>query len=187
MDEETGDKRDKTRRKVYKLPDKDRLMRSAVAYLERYSSSSENLRRVMERKIARAARAHGREPSEFSDIVAATVERCIAIGLVDDTAYAETKASALRRRGTSRRQIEAKLAAKGVGKPLIARVLAADETDETEAARRFARRRRLGPWRTRGSRDDYRERDMAALCRAGFGFDIAREVVDGSCDPEEFR
>ncbi|PTW60242.1 regulatory protein [Breoghania corrubedonensis] len=177
--------REKQRRKIYKLPEPERLMRSAVAYLERYASSSENLRRVLERKVARAAYAHDRDASEFSEMIAAAVERCIQLGLVDDAAYAETRASSLRRRGASKRQIEAKLAAKGVAKRLIERVLAADETDETEAARRFARRRRLGPWRTRGNRDDYRERDMAALCRAGFGFDVARDVVGGGHEPSE--
>ncbi|WP_321336947.1 RecX family transcriptional regulator [Breoghania sp.] len=174
---------DEKRRRIYKLPDSERLIRSAVAYLDRYASSSENLRRVLERKVARAAYAHQRDPSEFSEMIGHTVERCVALGLVDDTAYAETRAYSLRRKGASRRQIEAKLAAKGVPKALIERVIAADTTDETSAARRLAKRRRLGPWRTRGQRADYSERDMAALCRAGFSYDVARTVISSEDEP----
>lgn len=177
--------RDEKRRRIYKLPDPERLMRSAVAYLDRYASSSENLRRVLERKVARAAYAHGRDPATFSDMIGQTVERCVSLGLVDDTAYAETRAYALRRKGASRRQIEAKLAAKGVPKALIEHVIAADTSDETSAARRLAKRRRLGPWRTRGRRDDFCERDMAALCRAGFSYDVARTVISGDGEPED--
>ncbi|WP_321340634.1 regulatory protein RecX [Breoghania sp.] len=180
-----SEEREKTRRKVYKLPEPERLMRAAVAYLERYSSSSQNLRRVLERKVMRAAHAHDRELTEFTQMIDATVERCVRIGLVNDQAYAETRAASLRRRGASRRQIEAKLSAKGVAKPMIESVMAADETDEREAAMRLAKRRRLGPWRTRGGRAENRERDMAALCRAGFSYDVAISVISSRPHEQE--
>lgn len=154
-------------------------MRSAIAYLDRYASSSDNLRRVLSRKVMRAAQALGRDAAEFETLIDTTVARCVASGLIDDKAYAETRLASLRRRGASKRQIEAKLAAKGVERKLIETVVAADPTDEVAAAERLAQRRRLGPWRTRGSRDDNRERDMAALCRAGFSYDVARRVIDG--------
>ena len=44
--------------------------------------------------------------------------------------------------------------------------------------RAYARRRHLGPYRAPDARDGRRERDLASLARAGFGFDIARRVVD---------
>ncbi|WP_049792576.1 regulatory protein RecX [Polymorphum gilvum] len=170
--------------KTWKLPTEERLARSALAYLERYASSAENLRRVLARKVTRAARAHDRDPAEFAALIDAVVARCLRAGLVDDTAFAETRVASQRRRGRSTRQIAAGLAAKGVDKSVIEAVLARDDTDDGDAARRLARRRRLGPWRTRGARADFRDRDLAALCRAGFGFDVARRVIDGDAEDD---
>jgi regulatory protein len=45
------------------------------------------------------------------------------------------------------------------------------------AAHALARRKRLGPYRT-GDRAAFREKDLAAFARAGFGFAIARRIVD---------
>lgn len=175
--------RKKTTRK-YRLPTEERLTRAAIHYLERYSSSLENLRTVLSRKVKRAAMAHDRSPDEFLEIVDRVVDKCRRAGMVDDRAYAETKLVGLRRRGRSKRQIEATLASKGVDRDLIASVMDQDDTSELEAAQTYARRRRLGPWRTSGQRQERRERDMAALCRAGYSFDIARKVIEAADDGE---
>ena len=45
------------------------------------------------------------------------------------------------------------------------------------AALRFIQRKRLGPYRL-SSRQEYRDRDLAALARAGFGYETARSVID---------
>jgi regulatory protein len=73
---------------------------------------------------------------------------------------------------------------KGIGRSDIAAALAALEVEygdsELVAAYNYARRRRLGPYRAQEARDERRERDLAALARAGFGFDTARRVVDAT-------
>jgi regulatory protein len=56
-----------------------------------------------------------------------------------------------------------------------------DETD-LAAALALAKRRRLGPFRSPGVRAANRMRDLAALGRAGFAYDIARQVIDGDPD-----
>ena len=56
---------------------------------------------------------------------------------------------------------------------------------EIEAALRYARRRRLGPYRVdREIATENRQRDLASLGRAGFSYDTARRVVDAD-DPED--
>ena len=52
-----------------------------------------------------------------------------------------------------------------------------DPQAELEAARIAARRKRLGPW-SRGDRAAQRQKDIAALARAGFSLAIARAVID---------
>ena len=48
---------------------------------------------------------------------------------------------------------------------------------EWQAAVALARRRRLGPFRKK-ERKEHRNRDLAAMARGGFDFDLARKVID---------
>jgi regulatory protein len=153
------------------------LDRAALAYLERFASSAENLRRVLARKVQRRCRLRGEDPAEFQALVEDVVRRAAAGGLVDDRRYAEGRVASLRRRGSSTRLIGAKLSAKGVAREVIEGALR-DDRDEEAAAWTFARRRRLGPYRAR-DRAAFREKDLAAMARGGFRFDLARRVVDG--------
>jgi regulatory protein len=157
------------------------LEHAALAYLERFSSSAENLRRVLMRKVERSCRHHDEDPSAFAGLVGEVVERCARNGLVDDRRYAEGRIASLRRRGGSTRAIAARLGRKGVERDVIEAALAAEGTDDEAAAQAFARRRRLGPYRT-GDRAAYREKDLAALARAGFAYATARAVVDGTAE-----
>jgi regulatory protein len=112
------------------------------------------------------------------------VAKSLKIGLIDDTRYAEARVATLRRRGGSARAIQAKLSAKGVDRSTIAAALEGEEGDEEQAARAFARRRKLGPFRP-GERAPYRDKDLAAMARAGFRFDVARSIVEGERDEDE--
>ena len=58
-----------------------------------------------------------------------------------------------------------------------------DDAAELEAAKALARRRRLGPWRHPAERAARREKDLAAMARAGFRLDAARQVIDADGPP----
>ncbi|HEV2559601.1 MAG TPA: regulatory protein RecX [Microvirga sp.] len=154
------------------------LQRAALAYLERYASSSENLRRVLRRKVEKRCRLRGEEAEPFLPLVDEVVAKSLRTGLVDDTRYAAARVSTLRRRGGSARAIGAKLAQKGIDRGTIAEALDGEEGDEEAAAHAFARRRKLGPYRLR-EREGARDKDLAAMARAGFPFDVVRRVIDG--------
>ncbi|MGF9758202.1 regulatory protein RecX [Microvirga sp. 0TCS3.31] len=180
MTDETGKPVRKPPRKVTAAY----LQRAAMSYLERYASSAENLRRVLRRKVDKRCRLRGEDPAEFHDMIDEVVAKSLKIGLIDDTRYAEARVATLRRRGGSARAIQAKLSAKGVDRGTIAAALEGEEGDEEQAARAFARRRKLGPFRP-GERAPYRDKDLAAMARAGFRFDIARSVIEGERDEEQ--
>ena len=165
------------------------LFRAAAHYLGRYASTAENLRRVLERKTQRRIRDWGDDPAapdagEAAAMVEATVAHFLELRLIDDRAFAEARLASLRRRGTSVRQVQAKLSEKGVDRELIAEVVGGDETDDRTAALAFARRRRLGPHRLR-DRAERRNRDIAAMMRAGFGLSDARHAIDHDPDDGE--
>jgi regulatory protein len=165
------------------------LERAALHYLERFASSAANLRRVLMRRVAKSAEAHGTDPADGAALVDALVARYQQSGLLDDATYARLRAESLHRQGASRRLTRAKLSAKGVDGDDIDGALAALEETAPEpdlaAACNYARRRRLGPWR-KSNRAEHRDRDLAALGRQGFGYDVARKVVDAAdCDALE--
>ena len=163
------------------------LENAALHYLERFASSAAHLRRVLMRRVERSARVHGTDRAEGAALVEALVARFERAGLVDDRVYAEGRAAALFRRGTAPRAIRAALRAKGVAGETIEAALGTLEAGpdaELAAATALARRRRLGPYRPAQARAARRDKDLAALARAGFGYDVARRVVDAG-DPAE--
>lgn len=157
------------------------LENAALHYLERFATSSANLKRVLMRKVARSAHAHGSDPAEGEQLVEQLIARYLQAGLLDDATYAAQKASSLRRRGTSRYGIRGKLAIKGVDGDLIDATLERldEETGAGDliAACALVRRRRLGPYRPEEARAVHRQKDLATLARAGFGLDVARRVL----------
>jgi len=176
------------RRKVPARATPEKLRRAALDYVARYATSSANLRRVLMRRVARAAAAHGDDPEAGAAAVEEVIGRLGRLGLLDDGAYAEAAATSLRRRGESARGIRARLGRAGVERATLERALEAagteGEAEELTAAVAFARRRRLGPFRAgTDERAVRRDRDLAALVRRGFGLGVARRVVDAD-DPE---
>jgi len=155
----------------------------ALDYLDRFSATRQRLRQVMLRKIRLSARAHGDDPEP---IIAALEEAILWLeerGFLSDSAYAESKARALVARGTSRARILANLASKGVAgdtaREALDRLALEYEEPELEAARRYARRRRLGPYRADPDvRAESRNKDLATMARAGFAGRVARQVID---------
>ena len=159
-----------------------RLERAALHYLERYATSSANLRRVLMRRVERSARAHGTDREEGADAIDDIIRRFQEYGYLDDRGYAEMRAGSLFRRGASLRAIRYQLSLKGVPDDIIDATLAAlseeVEDPDRQAAIAYARRRRIGPWRPAEKRAQFRDRDLAALGRQGFAYDIARWIVD---------
>ena len=162
------------------------LENAAVYYLSRFASSSGNLRRVLMRKVARAARGaeEGGEEGQAeagARMVDALIARYLEKGLLNDRAYASQAASSLARRGASRFKIAGKLAQKGVDSDLVTQTIAGlDEeggASELAAACALVRRRRLGPYREAEKRAEFRDKDLASLARAGFRLDLARRVL----------
>ena len=171
------------------------LERAALHYLERYSASVAMLRGTLARRVQNRCRLRGEDPAAFADLVEATVARAVSAGLVDDSRFAQARIASLRRRGASARAVSAKLAAKGVSRDLVADALSRERdaveageepAAEETAAVAYAKRRRLGPWRRADQRTLHRDRDLAAMARAGFSFSLAIGIVDAQGPEDPF-
>jgi regulatory protein len=166
------------------------LQNAATFYLERYASSAEGLRRVLRRRVRKAEMLDAPVMDNVEQAIEAVVQKFVTAGLLDDKAFAQTKARSLHRRGASNRLTRQRLQAAGIDQDTVDSAmislddeLGADpQSRELKAAAAFARRRRLGPYRTK-DREPNRQRDLAALARAGVAYDFARKVID-AVDPD---
>jgi regulatory protein len=161
------------------------LENSALHYLKRYAATVSQLKRVMARKVDRSLRVHGGDRAETLGWVDALVDKLVRNGLINDQAYAGLKAQSLRASGRSARVIAQKLRMKGVAAEVVQQKLAevTAEVSEDAAARIWARKKRLGPFRRDArSREEHRQKDLAALARAGFSFSTAKKIIDGAAE-----
>ena len=154
--------------------DSARLEELAIAYVARFSTTAAKLKAYLQRKL-RERGWEGGEPPDLGRLCARYVE----LGYVDDAAYARSKTSSLLARGYGSRRIEQALYAAGIDDAIRADN-APQEALRREAAVVMARKRRFGPFRPEGLDRDRREKQIAAMLRAGHGFDCVRAVIDAS-------
>jgi len=160
---------------------------AALRYLERFDCSVARLRKVLMERVGKAARAGVEEAAVAPAIVEQLLERYLSSGLINDQRFAKNFADRARERGTSRRMIEQKLRARGISSDVVQELLPRNESaqGELEAAQAFARRRRLGPHRKAETREEYKRKDLMAMARAGFSFDVASRALGNSSSEYE--
>lgn len=163
------------------------LDEAALKYLERFDASIARLRTVLLRKV-RTLASEGTSREELEGVVKQLVTRYQRSGIIDDARYAEASIRGLRQRGLGERAIVHRLSAKGVEaatvREALDRVDADQEEPELEAALRFVRRRKLGPHRTSAVTAQERRKDLQALARAGFSYEVAERAL-GARLPDE--
>ena len=168
---------------------RERVFNIARFHVERFSTTTGHLRVVLMRRVDRALRVHGGDRAEAARWVDEAVQSLVRAGALNDARFALAKAQALRGKGRTAGRIKVALMAKGVPRELIDQAVA-DSSGPNDAEAAYAsalayvRRRRLGPFRPKDRvKQDPRElrqqeqKDLAALARAGFPFDIARRVL----------
>lgn len=165
---------------------RESLNELALAYVGRFATTRAKLASYLERKLRERGWDGACEPD-----IATLVSRFTASGLVDDAAFALSKSRSLSERGYGAGRLRHSLLAAGVEEAdsLPARELAHEQA--VEAALRFARRRRIGPFADARPDPRAREKALAAMVRAGHSFELARALVDCAPgeepDPEDLR
>jgi regulatory protein len=159
------------------------LERVALWYLARYPGSTARVQRALEKRVRRSVTELETDPEDGARAVETVIATLTRSGLLDDARFASSRVRVLRARGLSARAIASKLRHQGIAPGTIDAALnahAEDEgVDELEAARTFARKRRLGRHhRTAEARAERREKDLAKMARAGFSFGTAQQVID---------
>lgn len=115
------------------------------------------------------------DPAEVPAAIEDVVRRLTRAGLLNDAAFAQSKARVLAAKGKPAGAIRLELRLR-YGVEVAADTLAG--LDPLAQATRWAERRRLGPFRRR-DRERKRQADTASLVRVGFSPAIARVVIEG--------
>lgn len=167
-------------------PTADALHEAALRHLDRYAATEAGLAQVLARRVDRWARAQAEDAPEPEALTVAArdakraipgvIAKLKAAGLLDDDAFAASRAKRLSRSGKSRRATLANLAAKGVRSA----ELPEDPQRELAAACAYLRRRRAGPFG-----DAPELKILGAMARGGFAQETARRALALSRDEAE--
>lgn len=160
------------RKRPPKPLDSARLAELALAYVARFSTSAARLERYLRRKLRERGWEGEGEPG-----VGALVARYVELGYIDDEAYARARSGSLLRRGYGRRRVQQVLGEAGIAEELRERVRPG-EAEARQAALALARRRRFGPFGSDPPDKPLREKQIAAMLRAGHPLDNVRQIVD---------
>lgn len=161
------------RRKASPL-DSARLQELALGYVARFATSAAKFESYLKRKL----RERGWDGEDEPDL-AALVRRYVELGYIDDEAFARTRSGGLLRRGYGARRVGQALAAAGIAGEVREKVRASQGA-ERRAALLLARKRGFGPFGLEPLDRPRREKQIAAMLRAGHPLDSARELVDAA-------
>ena len=171
---DTGDQERRGRRRRERPPlGAEALNELALAYVSRFATTRVRLLQYLRRKLAERGWAGEEQPP-----LEALADRLVELGYVDDAAFAMSKSRSLSARGYGARRLDQALRAAGVGEDDSSEARTVAEEAAAEAALRFARRKRLGPFAMVRPDPKTREKALAAMIRAGHGFTLARAIVD---------
>lgn len=156
------------------------LQAMALHYAARFATTSTKLRQYLQRKLRERPWV-----GEGTPDLDALVARLVTLGYVDDVGWAVMKRRAMQARGLGPMRVAQALLAAGVGDAEAEAEATAENVAENVAenpilaAVRFARRRRLGPFRRDGAAMDAvsERRAVAAMLRAGHSLDVTRRVL----------
>lgn len=155
-----------------------KLEELALAYVARFATSAAKLGRYLRRKLRERGWEGAGEPDPQG-----LVARFVAAGYVDDAGFARSRASSLRRRGYGDRRVEQSLRAAGIA-DAERDAVRADDHQARRAALVLARKRGFGPFGLERPDPARREKQLAAMLRAGHALDTARNLLDAPSEAD---
>lgn len=147
----------------------------ALRYVERFATTEGKLVDYLARKLRERGWTSEEPPG-----ARALAARMVELGYIDDRAYAEAKAASLARRGLGARRVRQALQAAHVGADDHEAIGPQMAEAARDAALAFARRKRIGPYGNGEADRALREKQFAAMMRAGHGTALSRRIVNAA-------
>lgn len=156
------------------MDNKDKLLKYAIYYLSKYSSSKKNLEFILKKKIRRLSDEKQIRFHLYNEIQI-IIEKLEKLNLINDQVFVESKIQSLQYQAKSQNYIKQYLLQKGIDKQLIEEQISLfyenNKNLEKENALKFAKKRNLI-----NNNQDYQKK-LSKLARAGFSYDIAKEIL----------
>ena len=156
------------------MDNKDKLLKYAIYYLSKYSSSKKNLEFILKKKIRRLSDEKQIRFHLYNEIQI-IIEKLEKLNLINDQVFVESKIQSLQYQAKSQNYIKQYLLQKGIDKKLIEEQISLfyknNKNLEKENALKFAKKRNLI-----NNNQDYQKK-LSKLARAGFSYDIAKEIL----------
>jgi len=156
------------------MDNKEKLLKYAIYYLSKYSSSKKNLEYILIKKIRRLTDEKKIRFQLYKEIKI-IIDKLEQLKLINDSIYAESKINALLNQVKSKNYIKQYLIRKGVSSELADKQISLfyekNQNLEKENALKFAKKRNL-----LNDNTDYKKR-LSKMARAGFSYEIAKEII----------
>ena len=156
------------------MDNKDKLLKYAIYYLSKYSSSKKNLEFILKKKIRRLSDEKQIRFQLYNDIQP-IIEKLENLNIINDKLFVESKLQSLQYQAKSKNYIKRYLLQKGINKELIEEEISLlyknNKNLEKENAFKFAKKRNL-----LDNDKDYQKK-LSKMARAGFSYDIAKEIL----------
>ena len=156
------------------MDNKEKLLKYAIYYLSKYSSSKKNLEYILKKKIRRISDEKKIRFQLYKEIKI-IIDKLEQLKLINDAIYAESKINSLLNQVKSKNYIKQYLICKGVSQDLadeqISLFYEKNQNLEKENALKFAKKRNLI-----NDKKDY-EKKLAKMARAGFSYEISKEIL----------
>ena len=156
------------------MDNKDKLLKYAIYYLSKYSSSKKNLEFILKKKIRRLSDEKKIRFQLYNEIQI-IIEKLENLNLINDQVFVESKIQSLQYQAKSKNYIKQYLLQKGIDKQLIEEQISLfyenNKNLEKENALKFAKKRNLL------DKDQDYQKKLSKLARAGFSYDIAKEIL----------
>jgi len=156
------------------MDNKEKLLKYAIYYLSKYSSSKKNLEYILIKKIRRLTDEKKIRYQLYKEIKI-IIDKLEQLKLINDAIYAESKINALLNQVKSKNYIKQYLIRKGVNSELADKQISLfyekNQNLEKENALKFAKKRNL-----LNDNIDYKKK-LSKMARAGFSYEIVKEIL----------
>ena len=159
----------------------DEMRDFALAYVEKYAPSKQQLKTYLLKKYLRTSvpNVKKQDVNNLIDIVLFDLEKS---KFVNDKFYSESKAKSMIQRGSSINKIRNYLIGKGINDKFIKETVSKIEDNNSDqdffSAIKICKKKRIGPARTEDNRPLFYKKDISLLARNGFDFETSKKVMD---------
>ena len=153
----------------------------AYSYLEKYSSSKQQLRTFLFKKFIKKKQKISSK-KEIFDLIDSIISSLVDQKLLSDKYYSDAKSKAFLRKGYSLNKIRYSLIKKGIDEKYIKASISKIKENESDpdffSAIKICKRRRIGPTREESNRPLFYKKDISILARYGFSYEISKKDLE---------